>query len=64
MEKESLKEINENILSLWRELERIRSIVEEPYLDLDESVLREIEESRNSSDENFISDEEMAKEFG
>ncbi|MFB6246239.1 MAG: hypothetical protein ABEI74_01440 [Candidatus Pacearchaeota archaeon] len=64
MEQESLEEINRNIRSLRNELKEVKEIIEEPYLELDESVVQDVEDSRNSPEEDFVSEEDMEKEFG
>lgn len=63
METVTLKQINENILNLRKEVEHIKTIVEEDF-ELADDVVKEIEESRKRPGKEFISHEEMKKEFG
>ena len=64
METVTLNQVNQNILFLQREVERIRDLLEEGQLELDESVVKEIEDSRKRQKKEFISHEDMKKEFG
>ena len=64
MENVTLEQINRNILKLKEEVDRIRSILEESYLELEENVIEDIEMSRKKSKKDLISNEEMEKEFG
>jgi len=63
METVTLKQINENILNLRKEVEHIKMIVEEDF-ELADDVVKEIGESRKRPEKEFISHEEMKKEFG
>ena len=64
MEHITIEHVNKNILLLQREIHRIRKLLEEKELVLEDDVIEDIEESRERSGEDFISHEEMKKEFG
>ncbi|MDP4012366.1 MAG: hypothetical protein Q8R00_02065 [Candidatus Nanoarchaeia archaeon] len=54
----TLEEVNKNVLELKREIEEIRSFLNEDF-ELAEDVKKEIEESRKRSDSEFISNENI-----
>ena len=58
----TLEQIHEDIMGLKKEIEHLKTLVEEDF-ELANDVVKEIEESRNRSKEDFISHEEMGKEF-
>ena len=59
----TLKKIHEDLMGIKKELEHIKTLVEEDF-ELSESVLRDIEESRKRPRKEFVSHEDMKKEFG
>jgi hypothetical protein len=63
MEHVTLEQVNKNVLALKAVVERIREIIGERGLELADDVALEIEESRKRSKEEFISHEDMKKEF-
>jgi len=64
MENVTLNQINRNVLLLRKEIERVANIVEESYLEIDDKIEGEVNESRGRDSKEFVSHEEMKKEFG
>lgn len=64
MEHITIAQVNRNILLLQREIHRIRELLEEKELVLEDDVIEDIGESRERPKKDFISHEEMKKEFG
>lgn len=64
MENVTLDQINRNVLLLKREVKRIASMVGESYLEIDDIIDCEVNESRGRDNKELISHEEMKKEFG
>ncbi|MBU2615855.1 MAG: hypothetical protein KKC19_02015 [Nanoarchaeota archaeon] len=63
MEEITLKQVNENVIGLRRELEKIKDFLEESNFELNEDVKSEIEESRKRSLTEFKTQEEIEKKF-
>jgi len=63
METIILQQIHEDLLNLKKEVSHIKILIEED-LELSDDVVREIKDSRKRPKEEFISHEEMRKEFG
>ncbi len=59
----NLEQIYKEIINLKREMEQVKTIVAEDF-ELADDVLKDIEESRGRAEEEFVSDEDMKKEFG
>ena len=59
----TIEDIHEDIIGVKKELEHIRTILEEDY-ELAEDVIKDIKESKVRSSKEMISHEEMRKEFG
>lgn len=59
----TLEKIHEDLIGLKKEMKHIKILLEENF-ELSEDVIKEIEESRKRPKEEFISHEEMKKEFG
>ncbi|MBU0907436.1 MAG: hypothetical protein KKE05_04755 [Nanoarchaeota archaeon] len=64
MENVTLEQVNKNIILLRQEIQKVAEIVEESYLDIEDDLDYEIEESRKNDRKKLISHEEMKKEFG
>jgi hypothetical protein len=64
MESVTLNETNWNVISLKKELDEIRDILKENELELADDLEIEINESRKRPNAEFISQEQMKKEFG
>ena len=63
MEEITLKQVNENILTLRRQLDMIREMIEESSLELSEESKDKIIESRNRPISQFKTQEEIEKRF-
>ncbi|MEK6907052.1 MAG: hypothetical protein AABW45_00850 [Nanoarchaeota archaeon] len=63
MEMVTLQKINENVLSLKKELEDIKEILEEGTLDLRDGVKLQIKESRKRPLKEFKTQKEIEKKF-
>jgi len=59
----NLEKIYKELMILKSEMENMKAIINEDF-ELSDDVLEEIEESRNREESEFISNEEMRKEFG
>ena len=59
----TLKQINNNILSLKKELDNIKEMIEESSLELADDVKKEIEASRRRPVSEFKSQDHMEKKF-
>lgn len=59
----TLEEIHKDLTKLKKDVEHIKMIIDEDF-ELRGDVVRDIEESRRRSKNEFISHEEMKKEFG
>ena len=59
----NLEKVYEELIDLKKQVEEVKSIVEEDF-ELADDVVAEIEESRKRPEKEFISNEEMRKEFG
>lgn len=64
MEQVNLEQINGNIILLMKEIRAIKELMEEPYLEVSDEVIEEVEYSRNEPRHKLISHEDMKKEFG
>ena len=64
MENITLGEIYNSLMDLRREMFEIKIILKEEKLELADDVVEEIEISRKRLPNEFISNEEMIKEFG
>jgi len=64
MENITLGEIYNSLMDLRREMFEIKIILKEEKLELADDVVEEIENSRKRIPNEFISNEEMIKEFG
>lgn len=58
----TIEKIHEDLVEIKSELSRLRAIVEEDY-ELADDVTEEIEKSKNRSEEEMVSHEEMKQEF-
>ena len=58
----SLEKIHEDIMGLRKDVERIKTLVEEDYGVADDVVF-EVEESRKRPKSEFVSHDDMKKEF-
>lgn len=58
----TLQQLHEDLMGMKKELTHIRTLLEEEF-ELVNDVAREIEESRNRPRKQFISHEEMRREF-
>ena len=63
METVTLKQVNNNILVLKKELDDIKEILEESNLKLRDEVKAQIEESRKRPISKFKTQEEIEKKF-
>ena len=63
MSEVTLQEVNENILSLKREMDDIKELLEEANLELRDEVKLQIEESRKRPVSEFKSQKELEKKF-
>jgi hypothetical protein len=63
MENVTLEQVNRNILKLKEELDGIKDLLEERDLELEDDVIEEIKDSRNRSEDELVSHEDMRKEF-
>lgn len=59
----TIEQIHNDLVNLKKEMEHLRTLIQEDY-ELSDDVVREIEESRRRPKREFISHEEMKKEFG
>ena len=59
----TLEKINENILDLKKDIDKIKEILEESSLELTDEVKQEIEKSRKRPLTQFKSQEEIEKKF-
>ena len=59
----TLEKIHEDITALKKDIEHIKMIVDEDF-ELADEVVEEIDESRKRPKKEFISNDEMGKEFG
>ena len=59
----TLEKIHEDLNGLKKEIEHMRTLIEEDF-ELSDDVVKEINESRKRPKEELISHEEMRKEFG
>jgi hypothetical protein len=62
METITLNKIHEDILSLRKEMNEMKILIEED-LEISDEVVQEIEESRSRPKEEFVSQDNMMKEF-
>ena len=58
----TLKQIHEDLIGLKMEMEHIKTLVQED-LQLSDELIKEIEESRKRPKKDFISHEDIRKEF-
>jgi hypothetical protein len=58
----SLEKIHEDIVGLKKDVEHIKTLIEEDYA-VAEDVVGEIKKSRKRPDSEFVSHEELKKEF-
>ena len=63
MESVTVEQIHEDLVSIKKEIEHLRTIVEEEY-ELADDVIIDIEESKKRSSHAMVSHKEMKKEFG
>lgn len=59
----TLEKIHEDIMNLKKDIEHIKMKIDEDF-ELADDVVKEIRDSRKRPKEEFISNEEMGKEFG
>ena len=59
----TLEQVNKNVLSLKKEVDEIKELLEESNLELTGEVKAQIEESRKRSPTEFKSQEEIEKKF-
>ncbi len=59
----TLTQIHKDLIGLKNEMEDLKMLIKEDF-ELSDEVIKEIEESKKRPKENFISHEEMRKEFG
>ncbi len=59
----TLEQIHHDLINLKNEMEHLRTLIQEDY-ELSDDVVGEIEDSRRRPKHDFISHEEMKKEFG
>ncbi len=59
----TLKQIHDDLLDLKKDMEHIKFLVEEDF-EVMPHIVKEVEESRKRPRKEFISHEEMRKEFG
>lgn len=58
----TLDKIHEDIMGLRKDIEHIKSVVDEEY-ELVDDVVIDIKKSKNRAEKEFVSHEEMRKEF-
>ena len=58
----TLKQINENILELKKDVEEIKEFIHEDF-ELADDVIKEIEEAKKTPRSEFIKHEDVAKRF-
>lgn len=58
----TLEQIHEDLVGLKKEIEHLKTLIEEDF-ELSDDVVKEIEESRNRSSQEFVSQEDMREEF-
>ena len=63
MQKVTLEQVNRNILSLKKEMDELKELIEENNLDLSEEAKKQIIESRKRPISEFISHNEVKKKF-
>ncbi|MAE43344.1 hypothetical protein CMO93_06215 [Candidatus Woesearchaeota archaeon] len=59
----TLETIHKDILSMKKELHEIKSYMKEDELELTDETKKQITESRNRDDSEFISQEEIERKF-
>lgn len=59
----TLDEIHKDLVKLKKDMEHIKRIIDEDF-ELNDDVVKDIRESRKRPKNEFISHEEMKKEFG
>ncbi len=64
MENMNLEQLNKAVILLKLEIARIKKLLEERDLDVAEDVVYDVEVSREKSHKEFVSHEEMKREFG
>ncbi len=63
METITLEQIHHDLVNLKNEMEHLRTLIQEDY-ELSDDVVGDIVESRRRPKQEFISHEEIKKEFG
>lgn len=63
MEHVTLERIHEDLLMIKKEIDYIKAMIEEDF-ELADGVVEEIEKSRKRQKKEFVSHEDMKKEFG
>ena len=60
----NLEQLNKAVVLLKLEIARIRRLIEEKDLDVADDVVYDVEISRKKSHKEFITNDEMKREFG
>lgn len=63
METISLEKLNDNVIALRALVEKMSEVILEDSLELSDEVIAEIERSRNASESDFVSQEDVEAEF-
>lgn len=58
----TLEQIHKDLIGLKKEIEHLKTLIEEDF-ELSDDVVKEIEESRKRPSQEFISQDDMREEF-
>ncbi len=64
MENMNLEQLSKAVILLKLEIARIKKLIEEKDLDVADDVIDDVEISRRKSHKEFVSNDEMKREFG
>ncbi len=62
-ETEILRQINDNVLALRKEVADLKECVHEDFLEISADVKREVKESRKRPEKEFVKHKDVLKEF-